>query len=125
MHQGNWKCSDCGGTITELPFIPRSETGLTCRACYAKNKNGGSTPTPAPDTFAEEIPPAPDEAGLASEPSPDDGFGELSSGGSSEKPRFTGDWTCSGCGTSITSLPFTPRTTNNLKCLECFKQSKK
>ena len=38
MHQGNWTCSSCGGTITELPFEPRSTEGLTCRECHQKGR---------------------------------------------------------------------------------------
>lgn len=38
MHQGNWKCSVCGGEITELPFEPRSEEGLKCRECHQKSR---------------------------------------------------------------------------------------
>ena len=41
-----------------------------------------------------------------------------------EKPKFSGEWSCSICGSSITSLPFEPRSTEGLKCLDCFKQSK-
>ncbi|MBU1557384.1 hypothetical protein KKC45_00245 [Patescibacteria group bacterium] len=41
MYQGNWKCSGCGGAITQLPFEPRSESNLTCRDCHSK-KTGGS-----------------------------------------------------------------------------------
>jgi CxxC-x17-CxxC domain-containing protein len=41
-----------------------------------------------------------------------------------EKPKVAGNWVCSGCGGAITSLPFTPRDTSNLKCLDCFKKSK-
>ena len=35
-----------------------------------------------------------------------------------------GNWKCSGCGTAITQLPFEPRDTSNLKCLDCFKKGK-
>ncbi len=91
MYQGNWTCSSCGGAITELPFEPKRTDGLTCRACFMKQRDGGA-------------------------PS--------SSGGDSTKPRIEGNWTCSGCGAAITSLPFTPRDTSNLKCIDCFKQSK-
>ena len=49
-------------------------------------------------------------------------------GGSSapqgERAKVEGNWTCSGCGGAITSLPFTPRDTSNLKCMECYKKSK-
>jgi CxxC-x17-CxxC domain-containing protein len=48
--------------------------------------------------------------------------GSSSQGG--DKPRFAGDWKCSGCGGAITSLPFEPRDTTNLKCIDCFKKSK-
>lgn len=95
MHQGNWTCSTCGGAITQLPFEPRSNSGLTCSACFAKSRNA----------------------------SPADGAQSPDSSGR-EKPKVAGNWTCSGCGTPITSLPFTPRDTSNLKCLDCFKKSK-
>ncbi len=130
MHQGNWKCSTCGGTITELPFQPRSEAGLTCRNCYMKNKGGQSkpmnTPAPAPEfgDIATEAPDIPDFAEVAGEPAPADDFGGSAIPASTEKPKFAGKWTCAGCGATITSLPFTPRDTSNLKCLDCFKRSK-
>lgn len=126
MYQGNWKCSSCGGTITELPFQPRSESGLTCRDCWSKN-NKSNTPPPTTISSSEEVPyDIPEDAGIASEPMPDDNFGmedaiPITPG---EKPKFNGDWTCAGCGGSITSLPFNPRDTSNLKCLDCFKASK-
>ena len=41
-----------------------------------------------------------------------------------DKPKFSGDWKCSTCGAPITSLPFEPRDTSNLKCIDCFKKSK-
>lgn len=144
MFQGNWKCSKCGGAITELPFQPRSEAGLTCRACFMESKGGGSASSPAeemgedpmnvpaPDLgHAPEMPDAPDFdpfAGGSEEvpdmPPIDDTSvpGDASSTG--QKASFTGDWKCSGCGAAITSLPFQPRSTNNLKCLDCFKQGK-
>jgi CxxC-x17-CxxC domain-containing protein len=123
MHQGNWKCSTCGGAITELPFEPRSESGLTCRVCYAKKKNAGAGGGAEPEMdIAEEAPDIPDHAELAGEPMPGDDLGTTTS--PSERPKFTGDWKCSLCGSTITSLPFTPRNTSNLKCLDCFKKSK-
>ncbi len=41
-----------------------------------------------------------------------------------DKPRVEGNWQCATCGNGITSLPFTPRDTSNLKCIDCFKKSK-
>ena len=45
-------------------------------------------------------------------------------GASAEKIKVAGAWICSMCGMAITSLPFTPRDTSNLKCLDCFKKSR-
>jgi CxxC-x17-CxxC domain-containing protein len=123
MPQGNWKCSTCGGTITELPFQPRSEAGLTCRSCYAKKK-AKETEQPPEMQVATEAPDIPDFAELSGGPDDRDDFGMGAVLASSEKPKTTGNWTCSSCGAAITSLPFTPRDTSNLKCLDCFKRSK-
>lgn len=134
MYQGNWKCSQCGGAITELPFQPRSESGLTCRACFIKGKEAEKAEAPAAEmpTAAEPMPtddiPDYDEAQIASEPPPaEDAFAGLetsSASASGEKPKFEGNWQCSICGGAINSLPFQPRNTENLKCLDCFKASK-
>ena len=125
MHQGNWKCSGCGGTITELPFMPRSESGLTCRTCYAKQKGGNAAAAPAPQmNVATEVPDIPFDAEVAGEPALDDGFGDAPIVAPGEKPKVAGSWQCATCGAAITSLPFTPRDTHNLKCIDCFKKSK-
>ncbi len=89
MHQGNWTCSGCGATITELPFEPRRTDGLLCKECHMKQKGDARPPRPQGD-----------------------------------RPRVQGNWTCSSCGAQITSLPFEPRDTSNLKCIDCFKRSK-
>lgn len=90
MFQGNWKCSVCGGAITQLPFEPRSSEGLKCRECHSKGgASSGATPRPQ-----------------------------------GERKMFEGDWKCSGCGTAITQLPFEPRDTSKLLCIDCFKKSK-
>ncbi len=89
MFQGNWKCSKCGATITELPFEPRSTEGLTCRDCHQKSRTNSSDTRPT-----------------------------------AERPMFEGDWSCSGCGAKISKLPFAPRNTENLKCINCFKASR-
>lgn len=123
MYQGNWKCSTCGGTITELPFQPRSESGLTCRTCYAKSK-GRENQIRTEIKSNVEAPDIPDFAEVASEPDDRDGFPDALPV-SSEKPKIAGNWQCASCGGNITSLPFTPRDTSNLKCLDCFKQSKR
>lgn len=128
MHQGNWKCSSCGGAITELPFEPRSESGLTCRECWSKNKSKESAPAPEESAPSAEAPnDAPEEAGVASGPMDDDPFAGMETSEAppaGEKPKFAGSWSCAGCGGEITSLPFQPRDTSNLKCLDCFKASK-
>ena len=130
MYQGNWKCSVCGGEITELPFEPRSEKGLTCRACWSKQKGvntANSTPAtnPPASNITDDIPEdIPFEAGLADEAPPFEGFEGATDIVPGEKPKFEGSWECSGCGGEITSLPFQPRDTSNLKCLNCFKASK-
>jgi CxxC-x17-CxxC domain-containing protein len=80
---------------------------------------------PADDNLAGEMPSdIPEDAGVAGEPMPSDDGMEATPITPGEKHKFTGDWKCAGCGGAITSLPFTPRDTSNLKCLECFKQSK-
>ncbi len=125
MHQGNWKCSGCGGQITELPFMPRSETGLTCRTCWSKSNNKQSSPPPEMNTVNEALGDIPEDAGLASEPMTDDGFSaDATTVTPGEKKKIAGNWQCAGCGGSITSLPFSPRDTSNLKCLDCFKRSR-
>ena len=96
MFQGNWVCSGCGAAITELPFEPRSDKGLTCRACHAKKRA--------------------DEA-AASTPE-----GENAAAVPTERPKVAGNWVCSGCGAAITSLPFTPRDTSNLLCIDCYRK---
>ena len=90
MFQGNWTCSTCGKPITELPFEPRGNAGLTCRECHAKKRSEGGA----------------------------------EGGAQAPKPRVEGDWKCSGCGAAITSLPFEPRDTSNLLCIDCYRKSK-
>ena len=34
--KGDWKCSTCGCSITELPFEPLPEKKLFCKDCYRK-----------------------------------------------------------------------------------------
>ncbi|OGZ66717.1 MAG: hypothetical protein A3C50_02345 [Candidatus Staskawiczbacteria bacterium RIFCSPHIGHO2_02_FULL_43_16] len=36
--QGNWKCSDCGKEITELPFEPAPDRPIYCLDCWKKNR---------------------------------------------------------------------------------------
>lgn len=124
MHQGKWKCSKCGGIITELPFEPRSELGLTCRTCYSKQKKGGEKNTFDLPVASEATDLPPEHAILAGEPAPTDDFGMDTLPITSERPKFSGDWKCANCETSIKSLPFQPRDTSNLKCIDCFKRSK-
>ncbi|MBU1132437.1 hypothetical protein KKC32_04300 [Patescibacteria group bacterium] len=34
LHQGNWTCSECGATISELPFEPNGTQPIFCRDCH-------------------------------------------------------------------------------------------
>ena len=102
MHQGNWKCSGCGGAITELPFQPRSEAGLTCRACYAKGKDSQKAEQPVAEmpTASEPMPmdgvPDFDEYQGGAEAMPDEdpfaGMETLGSAVPGEKPKIEGNW---------------------------------
>jgi len=38
MIQGNWKCSECGAKITELPFEPSEGNPIYCRECWSKKR---------------------------------------------------------------------------------------
>jgi len=38
MFQGDWKCSECGAEITELPFEPAPDRPLYCRECWRKKR---------------------------------------------------------------------------------------
>lgn len=133
MFQGNWTCSSCGGAITELPFEPRSNSGLTCRDCYFKKKDsgsGGDVQAVAAASAADEqqnAPPFDGDMGSVADapvPPPPDELDGATSTQPGERKMFQGEWQCSGCGTSITQLPFQPRSTENLKCIDCFKKSK-
>jgi CxxC-x17-CxxC domain-containing protein len=64
------------------------------------------------------------DAGVAGELDPFEGMEDMAPVTPGEKPKFNGDWGCAGCGADITLLPFQPRDTSNLKCLDCFKQSR-
>ncbi len=128
MFQGNWKCSTCGGDITELPFEPRSEKGLTCRSCWSKAKNNEQAAEDLPGSTAaadkQQVPDdVPFDAHAAAESQEDDGLDALGAAPVG-KQTFQGHWKCSMCGADITSLPFEPRSTEGLKCLDCFKKSK-
>ena len=41
MFSGNWKCSECGKEITELPFQPDENrlNQLKCRDCHQKSRD--------------------------------------------------------------------------------------
>ncbi|MEK7503876.1 MAG: CxxC-x17-CxxC domain-containing protein [Patescibacteria group bacterium] len=38
MVKGNWKCSDCGTEIAELPFQPSGDRPIYCRDCHSKRR---------------------------------------------------------------------------------------
>lgn len=97
MFQGNWKCSQCGADITELPFEPDpSRVGqLQCRDCHRQRRNEG-------------------------------GGGGGGGRGDFQRPRqtFQGNWKCSSCGGDITELPFEPDPArlSQLLCKNCHRQ---
>ncbi len=124
MHKGNWTCSTCGGSITELPFEPRSQSGLTCRTCYAKQKEKDSQHAPEIKAEPEVLTEVPDDATIAGEQPylPDNLTDDADV--PNNRTKFNGEWKCAECGGAITSLPFEPRNTTNLKCMDCFKKSK-
>ena len=39
MTQGNWKCSECGKEITELPFEPAPDRPIYCRDCWFQKRS--------------------------------------------------------------------------------------
>ena len=39
MFKGNWKCAECGGDITELPFEPSADRPIYCRECHQKRRS--------------------------------------------------------------------------------------
>jgi len=87
---------------------------------------GNRAPEPEPDEFVggAEAPSIPEDAGLASEAPPAGEFAGATPATPGERTRVEGKWTCATCGGDITSLPFTPRDSSNLKCIDCFKASK-
>lgn len=38
MIKGNWKCSDCGAEISELPFEPAPDRPIYCKECWMKRR---------------------------------------------------------------------------------------
>ncbi|MFH1036686.1 MAG: CxxC-x17-CxxC domain-containing protein [Patescibacteria group bacterium] len=39
MVKGDWKCSECGCAITELPFQPAPDRPIYCRECWSKKRS--------------------------------------------------------------------------------------
>ena len=37
--KGNWKCSECGTEITELPFEPAPDRPIYCRDCWRNKRS--------------------------------------------------------------------------------------
>lgn len=129
MFQGNWTCCKCSGVITELPFEPKSEKGLTCRDCFLKQTD--KTKSPSHETRTSngalddrDVPPFdPDVTSAAGEQTIDSPH-HANAPVAEESTMFEGSWTCATCGAAITKLPFEPRGTENLKCIDCFKKAK-
>lgn len=99
MYDVDVNCAKCGKHITQLPFMPSNKEDGTprpvfCADCnreYRQKRQGG---------------------------------GGFNQGGGMNRPRkqmFSGNWTCSSCGTSITELPFEPRDTSTLLCRACLQ----
>ncbi|MDO8663790.1 MAG: hypothetical protein Q7K28_03080 [Candidatus Wildermuthbacteria bacterium] len=42
MIKGNWKCSECGTEITEMPFEPSADRPIYCRECWKNRKPQGN-----------------------------------------------------------------------------------
>jgi len=38
MIKGDWKCSECGAAITELPFEPAPDRPIYCKECWMKKR---------------------------------------------------------------------------------------
>lgn len=38
MIKGDWKCSECGVAITELPFEPAPDRPIYCKECWMKKR---------------------------------------------------------------------------------------
>ncbi|MFA5355378.1 MAG: CxxC-x17-CxxC domain-containing protein [Candidatus Paceibacterota bacterium] len=38
MIQGDWKCSECGCEIKELPFEPAADRPIYCKECWSKKR---------------------------------------------------------------------------------------
>ena len=94
MHQGNWSCSQCGGSITELPFQPDQERigQLLCRDCH-KAKRGEFR------------------------------GGDNRHNDRGPRQMHQGNLSCSQCGGSITELPFEPDESrlHQLLCRDCHR----
>jgi len=89
MHQGNWSCSECGASITELPFEPNGTSPLYCRDCHRQKRGNQRS---------------------------DNNF--------RERKTYSGNWSCSSCGSSITELPFEPKDASTLLCRDCYRAQK-
>jgi len=97
MHQGNWSCSKCGASITELPFEPDPSRldQLQCGECHKKSR-------------AERT------------------FGNRDGSQRQPREMHQGNWSCSKCGASITELPFEPDPSrlDQLKCRDCHRSER-
>ena len=95
MVQGDWKCAECGTDITELPFKPSPDRPVHCKDCWRKKR----------DSFS----------------------GGGGGGGrryDAPRPMVQGNWTCAGCGTEITQLPFRPAEGKPIYCRDCYRNQK-
>jgi CxxC-x17-CxxC domain-containing protein len=94
MVKGNWKCSECGAEITQLPFQPQEDRlgTLKCLDCHRASRSSSSPSSSRPPR--------------------------------QNRPMVEGSWTCSGCGKEITQLPFEPKGDRPILCNDCYRTSR-
>lgn len=92
MYDVDVDCAKCGKHIDKLPFQPSGDRPVYCSDCNRE--------------FRQKKTGGNMGGGMGRGP---------------RKPMFSGNWTCSSCGASITELPFQPRDTSTLLCRTCLQ----
>ena len=83
------KCAGCGASITELPFMPKSDRPVYCRDCNRNRKSDGASSAPRDRAPREMV--------------------DVSAMGLK----------CGECGVAITELPFMPSGDRPVFCKDC------